>query len=297
MLSVTAETFAQEVEEASHESAVVVDFWGPGCGPCAALAPVLERLEAEYEGRLKMVRFDVWADSGKEIGKRFTVRAVPTLLAFASGEAVRRLVGGAAEPGLRKFFDAALAGPGEAHGLYRTGVKGIEAGDFPGGTTALREALESDSGHAEARLALVEALMQMPDRVEASQAAEIERLLDGFTEEGGRNYHVRIAALRLRWRCVRELPAIPDTHSLSERVSAATGALVERRMLADRLIAEGEYKAAAAQLLACAEATSEQARVYNRAMEEFLSVRELVEGGMHELERQFETLHKRVRAK
>jgi thioredoxin-like negative regulator of GroEL len=61
MLGVTARNFAQEVEQISRSMPVVVDFWGENCAPCVALASVLERLEPEYAGRLRLVKLDAGA--------------------------------------------------------------------------------------------------------------------------------------------------------------------------------------------------------------------------------------------
>src|SRR5579859_1879333 len=118
MLSVDAQTFLQEVEQASRITPVVVDFWGESCGPCKALASVLERLEPEFIGRIKLVKFDVGLPDHQELTSRWRVRGIPTLIAFSSGEPVRRSVGNLPVPELRNFFKAVLAGTGDVQAAF-----------------------------------------------------------------------------------------------------------------------------------------------------------------------------------
>jgi thioredoxin 1 len=81
--------FHREVLEAREP--VLVDFTATWCPPCRALAPVLESLAAEYQGRMKMVKLDV--DNHPETPARYGVRAMPTLLFFKGGQVVKQVVG------------------------------------------------------------------------------------------------------------------------------------------------------------------------------------------------------------
>ncbi|QZH60915.1 thioredoxin [Mycolicibacterium farcinogenes] len=69
----------------------VVDFWAEWCGPCHALAPVLEELAATFEGKVVVSKIDVSKNS--EIGERFAVQSLPTLVFFRDGESVHRVTG------------------------------------------------------------------------------------------------------------------------------------------------------------------------------------------------------------
>lgn len=99
---VTDATFAAEVE--GHAGAVVVDVWAEWCGPCRAIAPILEQLAGEYEGRVKVAKVD--ADANPEVMRRFAVRGLPTLLLFRDGKVVDTLLGAHPRPTIAARFEA-----------------------------------------------------------------------------------------------------------------------------------------------------------------------------------------------
>jgi thioredoxin 1 len=80
-----------EAEVLNSERPVVVDFWAEWCGPCKMLAPVLEEIATEQNGRVKVAKVNV--DDHPGLAARFDVRAIPTLLYFASGELLHQTVG------------------------------------------------------------------------------------------------------------------------------------------------------------------------------------------------------------
>ncbi|HEY8241989.1 MAG: thioredoxin [Vicinamibacteria bacterium] len=89
MQIVTDASFRTDVLEA--DLPVLVDFWAPWCGPCRAVAPVLEQLQDELTGRLKIVKVNV--DENNEIAGALGVRSIPTLVVFKDGKAVEGAVG------------------------------------------------------------------------------------------------------------------------------------------------------------------------------------------------------------
>jgi len=89
MLETTDQNFRTDVLEA--DVPVLVDFWAPWCGPCRAVAPVLEQLQDELTGRLKIVKVNV--DENNEIAGALGVRSIPTLVVFKEGKAVEGAVG------------------------------------------------------------------------------------------------------------------------------------------------------------------------------------------------------------
>lgn len=88
-LAVTDTNFEQEIEK--HSGLAVVDFWATWCGPCRAIAPMLEQLAGEYAGKAKVAKLDV--DSNTKTAMRFNVRSIPTILFFKDGKLVDQVIG------------------------------------------------------------------------------------------------------------------------------------------------------------------------------------------------------------
>jgi thioredoxin 1 len=89
MLYVSDDTFEKEVLQASQP--VLVDFYADWCGPCRAIAPIVEEIARELSDRLKVVKLDV--DQNPETAMQYGVQSIPTLLIFKNGKEVERLIG------------------------------------------------------------------------------------------------------------------------------------------------------------------------------------------------------------
>ena len=88
-VEVTDQDFGQEIEQ--HKGLAMVDFWATWCGPCQIIAPVVEQLAQDYDGKLKVRKLDV--DNNQQTAMRFNVRSIPSILFFKDGKHVDTVVG------------------------------------------------------------------------------------------------------------------------------------------------------------------------------------------------------------
>ncbi len=93
-VAVTDQSFQTEVLDSKVP--VLVDFWAAWCGPCRAVAPVVEEIAAEFNGQLKVVKIDV--DESQDVAGRYRIQSIPTLMVFKDGQEVERVIGAVPKP-------------------------------------------------------------------------------------------------------------------------------------------------------------------------------------------------------
>ena len=151
LINSTAENFQADVLVNSNERPVLVDFWAEWCGPCKSIAPLLEQIANEYDGRLLVVKVDTDAEQG--LAQQYGIRSLPTMMIFRDGEVVEQIIGAqplsaikaAVEPFLARAADNVI--PQIEHARF--------AGDLTGALAAATAAIEADPD--DHRLAILQA--------------------------------------------------------------------------------------------------------------------------------------------
>jgi thioredoxin 1 len=105
MVTLTEANFEHEVVKSS--TPVLVDFWAEWCGPCKMIAPILEELSSEYDGRLKIGKVNI--DDQQALATRHGIRAIPTLLLFKNGDVAEQIVGLRNKRDLKASLDRVVA--------------------------------------------------------------------------------------------------------------------------------------------------------------------------------------------
>jgi thioredoxin 1 len=105
IVTLTDANFAQEVKQSTLP--VLVDFWAEWCGPCKMIAPVLDELADEYDGKVKIGKVNI--DEHQGIAAEYGIRAIPTLLLFKQGQVAEQIVGLRSKRDLKASFDKVAA--------------------------------------------------------------------------------------------------------------------------------------------------------------------------------------------
>ncbi|MBK1732083.1 thioredoxin [Thiococcus pfennigii] len=237
IVTVTAQTFSQDVLEASYRVPVLVDFWADWCAPCKALMPLLAKLANEYGGKFILAKVDTEAE--RDLAAYFGIRSLPTVQLFKDGQAIDQFMGALPEAQIRDFLDRHI--PRASAGLVERAQQLLRAGRLDEAAAAIAEAREKDPENARLHLAEVRLTAARGD------TAEAEALLERVPLELA--HDPEVAALRGELRFSSILAGAPSAEALRERLAANPKDSEARYQSAAHRVVAGDYEGALEELL------------------------------------------------
>ena len=246
----SVENFRREVVDPSRTSLVLVDFWAEWCGPCKQLAPVLEKVAAEYASKgVKLVKINV--DEDRFIAAQFRVQSIPTVYAVFQGQPVADLSQARTESQFKQYLDQLLtqlpieseesALAGQIAPLIAMGEEVLATGEAERAVSIFSQIIEMAPDDPQAVAGYARALIAMGD-VAGAQAA-----LDLLPEAAAKDAHVERAHAALA--LARDARPVADLSGLEAKVAADPDDHAARFELAKGYMGNGDNDAAADALL------------------------------------------------
>ncbi len=245
MSDITIQNFEADLIQASMQQPVLLDIWAPWCGPCRTLGPLLEKVEAAYDGRFKLAKLnsDDQPEIASQLSQAFGVRSIPFCVLFKDGQPVDGFVGAVPEAQIREFLDRHVPSAQVLEAEEETAeAEALEAdGDIDAALAKLQQALTTDPANDTARNDYVKLLIETGAIAAAREAwlpGAARALVDG-----------RIAALGLWLDACEKAPGARSPQQLAAAIEANRRDFDARHELAQGLMAGGQFTEAMDALL------------------------------------------------
>ncbi|MBT7352573.1 MAG: thioredoxin, partial [Acidiferrobacteraceae bacterium] len=217
---------------------VLVDFWADWCAPCKMLAPVLEKLALEYEGKFLMAKIDTEVE--RDLAAQFAVRSLPTVKVFRHGAPVDEFMGALPESAVREVIERHIERPADLDIAKAADL--ADSGNAEAALTLLKESLTNDPEHGPLRVALAQQQLNAKDAQGALETLKELPLVAKQEEEA--------KILQARIELALSADETGDTDELAQRVAQNPNDLSARNRLAAGLFHQpGQVEAAMTQLL------------------------------------------------
>ncbi|TRL37008.1 thioredoxin [Rhizobium straminoryzae] len=240
----TTAAFTKDVLEESRRQPVLVDFWAPWCGPCKQLAPALEKVVNEGNGRVKLVKLNI--DDHPSIPGQLGIQSIPAVIAFVNGRPVDGFMGAVPESQIRQFIDK-VAGPAgadqaaEIEAALEEARALLDGGDLDGAAQLFAAVLQADPENPKAAAGMIDCLITLGEMARARQ------MLESLPPEVSSQAPVQAVALKLQQ--IEEARKLGDPVALEHELALHPDHHESRMKLAKILNVEGRRDEAAEHLL------------------------------------------------
>ncbi|HEX4886180.1 MAG TPA: thioredoxin [Casimicrobiaceae bacterium] len=242
-LTVAAADFDRIVLDGSRQRPVLVDFWAPWCAPCRALAPILDKLAAEFAGRFTLAKVNT--DEAPDVAGRYGIRSIPSCKLFVDGAVVDEFVGVLPEGQLREFLAGAL--PSAAAPFVASAMGRLAAGDAQGALADLDRGAAIDAADEDLLLTRIEALVALGRVADAQAGVET---LESPQRERARPVRDERRLASLKARVALAGSAAGDLDALARAAATSPADCAAKLAYAQALAARSDYEAALREYLA-----------------------------------------------